>query len=51
MAEHADLIALGWAQDLSAGHAHTIRGTLASSPIPVLLLPRPRVDEETAVKP
>jgi nucleotide-binding universal stress UspA family protein len=39
-AEHADLIALGWAQDLSAGHAATIRTALANSAIPVLLLPQ-----------
>jgi nucleotide-binding universal stress UspA family protein len=51
MAEHADLIALGWAQNLSAGHAHTIRVTLANSPIPVLLLPQSRQDDETAVTP
>jgi len=49
VAEHADLIALGWAQDLSAGHAATIRAALANAAIPVLLLPQrspdPRPDK------
>jgi hypothetical protein len=51
MAEHADLIALGWSQNLSPGHAHTIRAALANSPIPVLLLPQSQADGETAVRP
>lgn len=51
VAEHADLIALGWAQNLSAGHAHAIRATLASSPVPVLLLPQSGLDDETAARP
>lgn len=51
MAEHADLIALGWAQNLSAGRAHTIRAALANSAIPVLLLPQARADDETTVTP
>lgn len=37
--EHADLIVLGWAQDLSAGRAAVIREVLARSTVPVLLLP------------
>ena len=44
VSEHADLIALGWAQDLSAGRARTVRSTLAQAPVPVLLLPL-RVDD------
>jgi nucleotide-binding universal stress UspA family protein len=37
--EHADLIALGWAQDLSAGRARTVRTTLSRASTPILLLP------------
>jgi nucleotide-binding universal stress UspA family protein len=36
---HADLIALGWAQDLASGHAAVVRETLERSRIPVLLVP------------
>lgn len=36
----ADLIVLGWAQDLSAGRAVIVRETLRNSEVPVLLLPR-----------
>lgn len=35
----ADLIVLGWNQDLSPGRAHVVREVLASSTIPVLLVP------------
>jgi len=35
----ADLIALGWSQDLSPGRADVVRETLAHSAIPVLLVP------------
>lgn len=35
----ADLIALGWSQDLSPGRAEVVRETLAHSAIPVLLVP------------
>lgn len=35
----ADLIALGWSQDLSPGRAEVVRETLAHSTIPVLLVP------------
>lgn len=37
--EHADLIALGWAQNLSTGRARTVRTTLARARTPILLLP------------
>lgn len=37
--EQADLIVLGWAQDLSAGRARTVRQTLSSAGVPVLLIP------------
>ena len=37
--EHADLIALGWAQNLSAGRASTVRTTLSRASTPILLLP------------
>jgi nucleotide-binding universal stress UspA family protein len=37
--EHADLIALGWAQRLSPGRARIVRMTIAEAAIPVLLLP------------
>jgi nucleotide-binding universal stress UspA family protein len=36
-----DLIAIGWSQDLSPGHANTVRELLARSPIPLLLSPIP----------
>lgn len=35
----ADLIALGWNQDLSSGHAAVVREAIASSTVPVLLVP------------
>lgn len=35
----ADLVAVGWARDLSAGRASIVRALLRSSPVPVLLLP------------
>jgi hypothetical protein len=35
----ASMIALGWAQDLSVGRAAVVRGALARSPVPVLLVP------------
>ena len=38
-AEHADLIALGWAQKLSDGRARTVRTTLVGASTPILLLP------------
>jgi nucleotide-binding universal stress UspA family protein len=41
-AEHADLVALSWTQDMSAGHAAVIRDVLSRSTIPVLLLPTAR---------
>jgi len=47
-AEHADLIALGWAQNLSAGRAETVRATIAEAAIPVLLLPVPSAATDAA---
>ena len=35
----ADLIMLGWDQDLAPGHADVVRDTLAHSDVPVLLVP------------
>jgi nucleotide-binding universal stress UspA family protein len=35
----ADLIALGWRRNLARGHAATVREVLASSDVPVLLVP------------
>ena len=46
--EHADLIALGWSQDLSAGRAAIVRSSLATSEIPVLLLPIPSAGTDAA---
>lgn len=37
--EKADLVVVGWSQDLSAGHARTLQGLLADGGRPVLLLP------------
>lgn len=37
----ADLIALGWSQDLAPGRAAVVREVLERSPVPVLLLPVP----------
>lgn len=36
---HADMIALGWAQDLSSGRAAVVREALERSQVPVLLVP------------
>jgi nucleotide-binding universal stress UspA family protein len=36
---NADLIALGWSQDLSPGRAAVVREVLERSPVPVLLVP------------
>jgi len=38
-AEHADVIALGWAQDLSPGKAAVVREVLGKATVPVMLLP------------
>jgi len=35
----ADMIALGWAQDLSPGHAAVVQRVLGATKVPVLLLP------------
>jgi len=37
----ADLIALGWSQNLAPGRAQVVRETLAHSNVPVLLVPTP----------
>jgi nucleotide-binding universal stress UspA family protein len=37
--EHADLIALGWTQNLSPGRAETVRTIVAQTSTPILLLP------------
>lgn len=34
-----DLIALGWSQDLSPGHARTVREVLSQSSVPIMLVP------------
>jgi nucleotide-binding universal stress UspA family protein len=39
-AAHADLIVLGWAQDLSPGHAAVVKQALERSTVPLLLVPR-----------
>ena len=43
-----DLIALGWAQELTAGRAEVVRSTLERSPLPVMLIP---ANLETAQQP
>ena len=37
--EEATLVAIAWAQDLSPGHARIVTELLASSPVPLLLVP------------
>jgi nucleotide-binding universal stress UspA family protein len=34
-----DLVALAWSQDLSPGHARTVRTVLSGCPVPVMLVP------------
>ena len=41
----ADLIALGWKQDLAPGRAAVVREVLSRSPVPVILFPLPTADE------
>lgn len=41
-AEEADVIALGWSQDLSPGRARTVHAVLDRATVPVLLVPVPR---------
>jgi hypothetical protein len=38
-AEAADIVALGWSQQLQPGRARVIRRLLADSDIPILMLP------------
>jgi len=40
-AERADVIALGWSQDLTPGRAAVVREVLTRTPIPLILLPVP----------
>jgi hypothetical protein len=37
--EHADVIALAWAQDSSAGRAAVVKNALLRADVPVLLVP------------
>ena len=39
--EGADILVMGWSQDLSSGHARTLQELLATGGLPVLLLPVP----------
>ena len=38
----ADMIALGWAQDLSPGRATVVRWALEHTPVPLVLMPLAR---------
>lgn len=49
VAEAADLIVLGWSQQLQPGRARVIRRLLADSPVPFLMLPIP--DDQSAMAP
>jgi nucleotide-binding universal stress UspA family protein len=37
--QQVDMIALGWSQDFSSGHARTVREILSRAPVPILLVP------------
>ncbi|RDI55222.1 universal stress protein [Nocardia mexicana] len=41
-AEHADMIILGWSQNLESGRARTVRKTVAEAAVPVMLVPQAR---------
>jgi nucleotide-binding universal stress UspA family protein len=41
-ASRCKLVALGWSQNLTGGHAAVVRQMLAESPVPVLLMPTSR---------
>jgi nucleotide-binding universal stress UspA family protein len=43
----ADVVALGWSQDLAAGRAGVVRAVLETANLPVLLIPVRRVTEPT----
>lgn len=43
----ADLVVLGWHQDLSDEHAAVVRAALQRSPVPVLLMPAERDDADS----
>jgi hypothetical protein len=45
-----DLIALGWSQAFSDGHAHVVRATLERSRLPVALIPVPAATEMLTVE-
>ncbi|RDI60478.1 universal stress protein [Nocardia pseudobrasiliensis] len=40
-AEHADMIILGWSQQLHPGRAQTVRQTVSHASVPVMLIPMP----------
>ncbi len=40
---HSDLIVLSFGGDIEVGHGAVVREVLARSPIPVLVVPSPRV--------
>ncbi len=46
--EGADLIVLGWAQDVASDHSAVVRDTLRRTRLPVMLLPRRAPSVETA---
>jgi nucleotide-binding universal stress UspA family protein len=48
----ADMIALGWSQELSGGHAAVVRQALEQSPVPVLLIPvgAPKIPRQRPVQ-
>jgi nucleotide-binding universal stress UspA family protein len=47
----ADVVALGWSQDLAAGRAEVVRAVLETANLPVLLIPVRHAAEETASDP
>lgn len=49
--EAADLVVLGWSQDLSSGRAQVIRELLTHSPVPLVLSPTVAEDEHDRARP
>lgn len=47
----ADVVALGWSQDLAAGRAKVVRAVLETANLPVLLIPVRRITEPTTPSP
>jgi nucleotide-binding universal stress UspA family protein len=47
----ADVVALGWSQDLAAGRARVVRAVLETANLPVLLIPVQRATETTKPNP